>query len=307
VLTELHVRNFQSLQKIDLTLERLTVVVGPSSSGKSALIRALKVLANNSRTSSFITHGAKKTAIRAVCPQGAATYSRDASSAAYSLARADEEPAAYTKLAGSVPEPVRALLGLDTELSFAGQFDKPYLLDSSGAEIAKTLGELTNVSLIFEAAKESNRKKLLANATLKIRQSDFDQILASLGKFVDLKEKLTQQKDLEESLVEIREMATKAMRLRELIDAIEINEASLKLLPDGKDVPDIQETENIYQTLIHFKNLIKDFAEARIGISDADILIDQCSKELSDFEQELHSILVAAGRCPLCGQSTKEV
>lgn len=307
VLTEINFRNFQSLQKVDLELGNFTVIVGPSSSGKSAVIRALKVLNGNARTASFITHGALKSVIRASSPQGQVTYSRSASSSSYSVALPGSEPQAYTKLAGTVPEAVRALLGLDPDLAFAGQFDKPYLLDSSGGEIAKTLGELTNVSIIFEAAKESNRRKLLANATLKIRQQDFDQIILKLSEFKDLKSRIEKLNEAEKLISDTGEVNERISRLTSLICVIEDSERLLISLPDEKDIPVMGVIETAQGRLKRFQELlltisVKKGNEYTYGQMDIEI-----DSELRRLELELHDLLVDKGICPLCNQSTVDL
>jgi exonuclease SbcC len=59
----LEVVNFQSLKDVRLQLGKLTVIVGPSSSGKSALVRALRVLVQNGRGSGYVRHGSSSAAV----------------------------------------------------------------------------------------------------------------------------------------------------------------------------------------------------------------------------------------------------
>ncbi|RLE87840.1 MAG: hypothetical protein DRN04_17750 [Thermoprotei archaeon] len=46
-ITKLRVRNFLSLRKVSLELGKLNVFVGPNSSGKSNVVRALQLLTNH--------------------------------------------------------------------------------------------------------------------------------------------------------------------------------------------------------------------------------------------------------------------
>ena len=55
MITKLAVRGFQSLQNISLELGNITVIVGHSDSGKSALLRALEKASFNESGSSFLT------------------------------------------------------------------------------------------------------------------------------------------------------------------------------------------------------------------------------------------------------------
>lgn len=43
-LTKLHIRHFQSLYDVELTLKPLTILIGPNASGKSNLFKALRFM-----------------------------------------------------------------------------------------------------------------------------------------------------------------------------------------------------------------------------------------------------------------------
>ncbi len=295
-LTSLRIRNFQSLKSVDLDLEKFTVIVGPSSSGKTAITRAIKTLICNSRGGSFITHGASIAAVEARLPDGAVTFSREGSGASYSLVLAGQEPQTYTKLAGAVPASVAGLLGLDSDLCLAGQFDKPYLVDSSGSDIAKVLGNLTNVSLIFNAAQLANKKRLQANATLKIREVDLAAIVARLPEFQNLAEKKKVLVEAENLADAAQIIETKINRLQQLIDEIESLE--LKLAVDLSPVPDI---EPVIFRFERFKSLLTSINNLSSVVRTQTAIVDECDGELVRLELELHELLVDAGTCPLCG------
>lgn len=209
-LTHLRVKDFQSLHDVELTLAPLTIVVGPSSSGKSALIRALKTLTANARGSAFVSTWATKTVIEAdfadrvtgsihepdgYQPLGSLTLTRSAKTGddSYVISRtatslSTSTPHAqdtYTKLSGTVPPEVTAFLRVEPTpeslaLHFASQFDRPYLLGDSPAEVARTFAQLTNAHVIFAAAREANRSRLQAAQTLKIRVNDLLPITAQI-------------------------------------------------------------------------------------------------------------------------------
>ena len=63
MLNRLRIRNFQSLEDIDLELGQFTVIIGESDTGKSAIIRALKYALINKVGTGFIRHGEKQAAV----------------------------------------------------------------------------------------------------------------------------------------------------------------------------------------------------------------------------------------------------
>ena len=54
---KLHIKNFQSIKLAELVLGQFTALVGPSNTGKSAVIRSIKSLMTNARGQDFITRG----------------------------------------------------------------------------------------------------------------------------------------------------------------------------------------------------------------------------------------------------------
>lgn len=187
------VRHFQSLHHVRIDLAPLTVIVGPSSSGKSAFTRAMRTLTSNRRGTDFITHGERTCTISATTERGTVTLTRGkgTSDNAYTVTPLDPtEQKTYTKLGGDTPPEVSAFLGIAAKdpINYAGQFDKPYMLDDSGNEVARILGALTNVHVIFEGARESNRRKLQSAATLRTRADDLTAIKNRVPQFQAIKQ-----------------------------------------------------------------------------------------------------------------------
>src|SRR5262245_8117754 len=42
-ITKLHIRNFRSIQSLELVLDDVTVFIGPNNAGKSAILEALRI------------------------------------------------------------------------------------------------------------------------------------------------------------------------------------------------------------------------------------------------------------------------
>lgn len=57
MLTSVEIENFQSVRRARLELGRFTVVTGATGSGKSAVLRAIRLLAFNARGTSYIMRG----------------------------------------------------------------------------------------------------------------------------------------------------------------------------------------------------------------------------------------------------------
>lgn len=191
MIHEVEIKNFQSLKDIKLQLAPFTVIVGRSSSGKSAFTRALRTLTSNRRGHAFITHNERIATITATTDRGTVSLTRGkaAQDNSYTVVPADptdpQPQRTFTKLGGETPEEVSQFLGIAAKdpINYAGQFDKPYLLDESSGEVARILGALTNVNIIFDGARESNRRKLSHAQTLKTRSADLERITEKIPEY----------------------------------------------------------------------------------------------------------------------------
>lgn len=309
MLQSVAIRNFQSLKNVDIELGDLTVIVGASSSGKTALMRALKALASNVRGSSFITQGAKKASISAHTANGVITLERSEAGGTYKLTQNGEDKI-FTKLGGAVPDEITRALNLQpittesSSINFAGQFDRPYLLDDSGATVARVLGELTNVSTIFAAVREANRRRSSASSTLKTRKGDFEELKSQAQRFRDLPAQQEAIKAAEEAYERASDLQGRLTRLEQMIDTVETAELLLArtVIPE---VPDISNIENLYGKMLSFKNLAVEWQSWEKACAKAEQEIQQASDEEHSAQDQLHARLVELGQCPTCGSEIK--
>lgn len=233
----LSVKGFQSLDNVEIALSPFTVIVGPSSSGKSALTRALKTLTANARGNAFISTWAKTATIeadyrdrgRVRLVRGKTTDSNSYTIFPPAGPMEDAPETIFTKLGGEVPPEVSDFLGITPKdpLHFAGQFDKPFLLDDSPAEVARTLAALTNVSVVFAAAREANRTRLATNATLKIRRQDLEAVRARSEEFAILRTYLAAQNEAEKRLTVAHDLQSRIKNLRDALQTISTAEATV--------------------------------------------------------------------------------
>jgi len=308
---QIKVKNFQSLRSVALDLGKLTVVVGPSSSGKTALIRALKGVACNLRGDGYVTHGEKFAAITVRTEHGIATLERGPNHGVYRVVGPTGLEEVFTKLAGKVPEEVTRVLGIDpfsiTEGSvhFAGQFDRPYLLDATGSAVADVLGRLTNVDMVFAAVKKSLGQKNAIGAQLKVREADLAAIRTRMGGYAALGASLKACTAVEEELAEAEVLARRHALLTQAIGEAEI--AAVVLARSALPVvPDLAEVERASARLEAFKTVVREWATGRSRAKAADIELVEAAEAVRGAEQQLHEKLIEAGRCPTCNQEVAE-
>lgn len=156
MIQRLCVQGFQSLSAVDIELGQFTVLVGPSNSGKSAIRRAIQALVSNDPPAGRLREGASQIVVSLVVDGTIVNFVKGKKTTSYTVG--DE---AIDKPGASCPPAVTELLRLD-EVNFAGQFDQPYLLAETPSAVARALGELTNITVLFEGIREATRRQRAA-------------------------------------------------------------------------------------------------------------------------------------------------
>ncbi len=300
------IRNWQSLRTVDLDLGRFTVIVGPSSSGKSGLMRAFRAVASNVRGTGAITRGQKSMAITVKTGDTVIALERAEGSGSYKVL-SEGHIQTYTKLAGGVPEQITAALRIapvptgGTSINFAGQFDKPYLLDETGANVARELGELTKVNIIFEAVRTANKKRNAAATALRTRQSDLAALNAKLADFTDLPAKLAAADAAEATARTAASLHDRTLRLQRSIEQLRTAE---QVLAKAR-VPDVPPLEPVLQ----LRQRREALSSTLVRLVHQQELSKALTAEVAEHEQEetrltaqLTEVLRRAGECPTCGQ-----
>lgn len=227
MIENISVQDFQSIESGKVDLGKFTVFTGPSSSGKSAFLRALHGLTRNSFNPSQVRLGQSVTTVSAIVDGRKVEAVRGKSKSTYKLD--DEE---YTKAGRAVPEDVEAVLSMplvaDLESSFATQFDKPYLIADPGSTGAKVLGTLTNVSVLHDGMREANRRKLSINAEIKVRKADLEADNAEVEQYLDLPILEESISKAEDSLIRIQYIQRDATEVDSLVDTVSLRNRTLE-------------------------------------------------------------------------------
>jgi DNA repair exonuclease SbcCD ATPase subunit len=309
LIREIEISNFQSLRKLRVKLGRFTVITGRTGTGKSAIIRAVELLVSNARGTSYITRGEKTAGVvmkgEDESPEGAFLWDvaiRRGGQDRYDLRKGTGKPVTFTKLAGKVPDQVTALLRLG-DVHFAGQFDRPYLLDAKGSEVSRVLGKLTNVTLLYRAAQEANRRRLASSALLKGRETDLAALQQQREAYATL--------PAEEAAVEAAEAAVGRMQVlvmtRERLERlvfILMQAQSVAVLARQKmpEPPSLAALEDMVGQRQRLCSLLAAADAASIQLQFRVSEENIATGEKRKTEQALASYTAQWGVCPTCGQ-----
>jgi exonuclease SbcC len=316
VLTRLRARDFQSIRKADLELGKFTVVIGPTNSGKSALLRAIHLLAHNADSPSpFVAYGAKTTEVSIETGDGppiGVELVRGKAKAEYRLTFDGQDVQSYPKAGKDVPADVAAVLRFTEvegeDLNFAFQFDRPFLLSVPTTTAAKVLGDLTNVNRIFGAVREAARRRLEVQGKLKVRRTDLEHLHTAAQAYVGLP---AQQKAVARARAAVQR-AQDARRDAEAIEAflavVEAAERVLEALAERPVLPASVAISGIEDRVAELQRMaaiitIVEESERAAGAAKAEAA--SFEQQIVNLDVEYHGKLKEAGTCPVCGATIR--
>ena len=240
----LKVENFQSIKSAELELGQFTVLSGPSSSGKSAVLRAAQALFRNNFNPNQVRQGCSSSDITAEIDDHKVSVSRGRSKSTYYL-----DDKVFTKAGRTVPDSVAEVLNMEplagVDTTFSTQFDKPYLLAESGSIGSQVIGTLTNVATLHDGLRETNRRALSTQATLKVKKADVIALTDRIHSFDGLEAKEHRAAKAEGIIRNVETTSTKLSEVDALIQSTQVFVEALSSLY----VPDVDTLDSISEAL----------------------------------------------------------
>ena len=150
---KLVIKNFQKHGLLEIPLdEKVTSIVGPSDTGKSAVIRSLRWLCQNSPSGiEFLKEGTASVSVSLNVDGKEIKRDKSPTNNAYYL-----DGTSLRAFGQGVPDAVAAVLDID-DINFQDQLDPPYWLTLSSGEVSRQLNALIDLSIIDETMKNINR------------------------------------------------------------------------------------------------------------------------------------------------------
>lgn len=304
---KVHIENFQSLEDVQFIIDGLTVITGSNNVGKSAVMRALRGVFQNTRGTAFVRHGADSCSV--------SLEFSDGQTLKWTKGRKRTDKPTYIINGGkpihpgqSVPDEVRAL-GVapinagNRELwpQVAPQFNQIFLLDQPGSVMAEAIADVKRVGFLNDALRQSSSDRRKASSLLTVRRSDEIRLQAELEQFEGLDEVADSVTGIEESITLAsriqkaleslrvlqgrREKAVVQVESLELIDQIEIPEDSLFTAAQ-----ELQEQRDDLVGLRDRRSRITERIDGMAGVENVELDVD-----VADAEKLLDARTVLTG------------
>lgn len=233
MITKLAIEGFQSLDGVLIELGSFTVLVGPSNSGKSAIRRAIEALVDNDPVTGRLREGSTQYAVAMEVDGEIVSITKTKKTTSYRV-----RDTLIDKPGATCPPAVLELLKL-TETNFASQFDQPFLLAETSSAVARALGELTNISVLFEGIREATRRQRAAGGKAKIHAEQVDVLADKLAVYADLPTEQDQLQQIHGKLIVAADTVNRAKALHDAVIGAEYarqmrddTETLLKAQPD---------------------------------------------------------------------------
>ncbi|MBD1373188.1 AAA family ATPase [Hazenella sp. IB182357] len=311
---KLTIENFQSHKFTEIEFsDGLNVFVGPSDSGKSAILRALRwVLMNIPRGQDFIYKGAKQCRVVLTMLNGTQiTRVRGGSINRYILTLPDEEEQIFEGFGNTVPDEIKQVHQIEAlkidqelyELHFSKQLESPFLLFDSPQSKAKVIGRISGAHLIDQARKKTGQDRLaiqqetkhLFNQMNELEQKlEPYQILPSLEKQL---EKAEQKYNQVHHFSQVKESYQALFHRLQKVEQ-EKHENS-RIMEQLKQIPqlqsDLKKVENQYMIYRQLKRLNLQYRRVLLDKDRCDQTITR-TKNLPVIEQGIDEIIEKKNR-----------
>lgn len=330
-LRRVAIRGYRSIERGDLRLGQITVVIGPSDSGKSNLIRALRDWAFNASGTAFTTQGctAARVAV-AVGPHMKVVFEKSERATSgrtrYVVVNGEtHEKVAYEKVGLTVPHEVVAITqimpvevdDLSVRINFAEQDDPWFLLNPSTwtpGKVSKVIGKISGVDALILGNRDLVSARVAKEREAKAARGEADTHRGQLGRYDTL--------DAEAAVLDEAE-AKHAALLKKQRALQEATTLLRRVVERKAQLPRVRERVKLLtavKTGIKAEKLMEKLdrlAQAQLGLARVEELRARQSQhhaKVARLREQLGSLgkrLAALAKaddllCPLCGGTAHE-
>jgi len=303
MLTSLRIRNFQSLADVELELGHLSVIVGATNSGKSAVVRALESLFFNRSGNEFIRSGQNECTIdveldgrrlRWIKRGGAGgVYELDGEVISRALKELPPELLGLIGVREIEGEGFRARVQVD------GQFSPPFLLAGTGGQAARLLAKVSKLDVLVTAqvlARRDRERTHRAGAEAASQASELAERLAAQPDYEALLMRwrllCSEWNIVEEKRRRLEVASVQIVRLRGL--------QAMKARWNQARLPELAAALSTPESLGRMAQAVQHHLAVRGRLDRAAADVAAATDRMSALENELHGALAELEICPVC-------
>lgn len=276
-ITGVEIAGFQSHTGSRFNLvQGLNVITGPSDSGKTAIIRAVRWVAfGEPGGDAFVNKKSQEAIVRITLDSGmVVTKRRKGKKTSYSL-QANEAVEGQLFEKAEVPEEIRIALGIEkqtfgdftTALNFAFQLEAPFLISETASAGAKILGKLAGTEDVDTAIKDVSKDTYQARQLRSQAEKEISEINVQLLEFEGI-ERTREQLETVEYLVQetekevvrldfLKEQSRKIATLEESVNVLKTRLETLVYVNIlEEELKNIEKVQQRYDTLLDLLRIL---------------------------------------------------
>jgi len=341
-MIKVKIEDYQSIAEIDLVIQGLTLIVGPSNIGKSSIQRAIYGAMHNDVGDHFVRSGRSTTKVEIDDGDNQIKWIKGAGTNKYIV-----NGTVFEKVGFDAPPVLREQGYRDLEVEgevysaqVADQFDPPFAVSKSGTKLGSLYSALTKTDLLNKASSNCSRDLRAKKQEINLRNKDFKNIEEVVEEQKETPDKIAEIKETLKRFDAIKEKSDRLTFLTELQQKLDHEQSKLEVLAPVSTVkvPKIDLEEKIQRlSLLEEKNVSLALLEGEInvlsGVSQVPLpeidLTERFSKveslkeklegwdfiesEIQDINNEIEATedsiaknkvkLEKFENCPLCGSS----
>ena len=243
-MTEIEVRNFQSIEHATLKVEGYTALVGRSNIGKSALVRAVKAALTGAAGTDFVRHGvscARRLRDAKSCKcQASVRIKREGFDLLWEKGDAVNRYTFNGVVNDSVGQGTPSFLqkgyapikiGDSKELlQVCDQFDPIYLLNQTGGVIADVLSDVAHLDRMNVAMRLVEKDRKEAVSTRKVRETDVVTLTQQLVQYDGLDDAVSRVKGVEDKLTELNALDGRVRQIERFLEEVTARAMGIRAL-----------------------------------------------------------------------------
>jgi len=218
---KVHIEDYQSIGEIDIEVEGLTLICGPSNIGKSSVQRAISGAIHNDPGDFFVRTGRPNTKVTIDDGDINFTWTKGSGVNKYVV-----NGVLYEKMGHDAPPPLKEAgywdlhVGGDVHsVQIAEQFDPPFaIVKGSGTKLGAIYSAITKTNVLNKASSACSKDLRSLKTEMSLRTKDLTKVEEELKDFDTIPFRVREARSLVQSYEAIKEKAARLQRLRVLRD-----------------------------------------------------------------------------------------
>lgn len=295
ILRKLILEDFQRHKRKVIKFGKITAITGPTDSGKSSILRALRWVLLNRAPSGIIRHGAKFARATVFIGKHRISRTRSKSKNTYSL-----DGKTYKAFKTDIPEPIKKILRLSV-LNFQGQYDSPFWFDDSKIQVSNQLNQIVDLGVIDQTLSFAGREVRKARTREEISRERLGEGRRRVKSLVWARDLGAELASLNELRGTLRQQRRQRKELRSDLEELDrLSRVTGRKVPSYTDLDfDLEEIRRLEGEAGSLQGLLDSIDQ--LAEQKESALKLKCSAELKFHDK------ILGKECPLCHQKIKKL